>query len=467
MAPSLLAPAASGILAGTSLEYPVALALRMNGAPLSGALFVSNPAPRKAKANKAKVKANGRKAKANGRKRKTSARKRKGLLARAIARLRANTRGKARSNGKAGRQSAVSRALARLRARRNTSHLSGKGKVKANRRRSRKAGRRNLALATYANKRTARRNTGDGFSSDLTAPVAGVVRRVPIVGSLLSGFVGPLVVGAVVGAVHYYGVKAAQAAIPGVVQAINPAKFTAAGVAVGGLMAVSGKIPGLNRIPANLRKQIGVAAVLVGGALDVYRALSKNMGDLGAAIPLYDTADAVTLPGYADAVPLYDYSGIAVETQALGDGFAYDVVPGSSLVNYGSAAPGDAAAAPDDLSVEEGEAALAGADAWMHAFGPTPVTRTRVEGYYSPLAGRPGHRFGWLIQLVGFDRFQRIAALPPAERCDLIARLKAEAMRIADEQRGATAQIASGTPAQSLAGLAVDLGAPLFAGSHI
>lgn len=436
----------------------MALALRMNGAPLSGALFVSNPAPRKAKANKAKVKA-------NGRKRKTSARKRKGLLARVIARLRANTRGKARSNGKAGRQSAISRALARLRARRNTSHMAGK--MKANRRRSRKAGRRNLALATYANKRTARRNTGDGFSSGLTAPVAGVVRRVPIVGSLLSGFVGPLVVGAVVGAVHYYGVKAAQAVVPGVVQAINPAKFTAAGVAVGGLMAVSGKIPGLNRIPANLRKQIGVAAVLVGGALDVYRALSKNMGDLGVAIPLYDTADAVTLPGYADAVPLYDYSGIAVETQALGDGFAYDVVPGSSLVNYGSAAPGDAAAAPDDLSVEEGEAALAGADAWMHAFGPTPVTRTRVEGYYSPLAGRPGHRFGWLIQLVGFDRFQRIAALPPAERCDLIARLKAEAMRIADEQRGATAQIASGTPAQSLAGLAVDLGAPLFAGSHI
>ena len=128
----------------------MALALRMNGAPLSGALFVSNPAPRKAKANKAKVKA-------NGRKRKTSARKRKGLLARAIARLRANTRGKARSTGKAGRQSAVSRALARLRARRNTSHLSGmvgmagKGKVKANRRRrSRKAGRRNLALATDA-----------------------------------------------------------------------------------------------------------------------------------------------------------------------------------------------------------------------------------------------------------------------------------------------------------------------------
>lgn len=444
----------------------MALALRMNGAPLSGALFVSNPAPRKAKANKAKVKANARKRKAGARK--TSARKRKGLLARAIARLRANTRGKARSNGKAGRQSAVSRALARLRARRNTSHMAGKVKVKANRRRrSRKAGRRNLALATYANKRAARRNTGDGFSSGLTAPVAGVVRRVPIVGSLLSGFVGPLVVGAVVGAVHYYGVKAAQAVVPGVVQAINPAKFTAAGVAVGGLMAVSGKIPGLNRIPANLRKQIGVAAVLVGGALDVYRALSKNMGDLGVAIPLYDTADAVTLPGYADAVPLYDYSGLAVETQALGDGFAYDVVPGSSLVNYGSAAPGDAAAAPDDLSVEEGEAALAGADAWMAAFGPTPVTRSRVEGYYSPLAGRPGHRFGWLIQLVGFDRFQRIAALSPAERCDLIARLKAEAMRIADEQRGATAQIASGTPAQSLAGLAVDLGAPLFAGSHI
>ena len=456
----------------------MALALRMNGAPLSGALFVSNPAPRKAKANtaKAKIKANRR----NGRKRRTSARKRRGLAARAKAALafranRAGRKARAKSGG------LLARALRRLRARRNASHMGrvfgggaviGKAKANRKRRKSRKA-RRNIALATYANRRNgrthARRNSAT-FDNALTAPVAGVVRKVPVVGSLLSGFVAPLVVGAVVGAVHYYGVKAATAVAPKVVQALDPVKFSAAGLAVGGLMAVSGKIPGLNRVPANLRSQIGVAAVLVGGALDVFRALNRSMGDLSDAVPLYDysdamplyqTADAVTLPGYAGAVPLYDYSGLAVESSALGDGFAYDVVPGAALSNYGAASPGDAAAAPDDLSVEEGEAALAGADAWMETFGPVPVTRTRREGgYYSTLAGRPGHRFGWLIQLVGFDRFQRIAALPPAERCALIARLKTEAIQIADQSRAQDA-------APSLSGIALDLGAHMFAGSHV
>jgi hypothetical protein len=119
-------------------------------------------------------------------------------------------------------------------------------------------------------------------------------------------------------------------------------------------------------------------------------------------------------------------------------------------MDYNGASLGDAAAAPADLSVEEGDAAVRGAGAWQARFGAPPIVRVRNADGFSAYAGRPGHRFGWLIQLIGFDRFQKLAMLPPEARVALIAQLKSQAVTLADQR------LASQRPqAGSLSGLAM------------
>jgi len=104
----------------------------------------------------------------------------------------------------------------------------------------------------------------------------------------------------------------------------------------------------------------------------------------------------------------------------------------------------------------------------------------------SPLAHRPGHRWGCIIKMIGFDRFQRIASLPPQQRMSVIASLKTQVQQAADEQLAMQALNASGSsiappmsqliassdPSGEVAGLAInseglaaDLGTPLYAGS--
>lgn len=418
----------------------MALAFRTNGAPLSGALFVSNPKPR-------------------GNRKARRARSRKSTRA-AVPRMNRRKGRKSRANRIKMNRGKIARVLAnrrrRVKIKFNTSHRA----VKMNRK-ARKARRNPL----HIKRNRARRNSssgGLGFANVITSKAKSLVAKVPVLGGLFSSVVAPLMVGAVVGGVHYVGVKALTAVAPGVVRAIDPVKFTVAGVGVATLLR--SKLPGINKIPANLRDQLAVGALLVGGALDAFRALSDKMGDLGEAVSLYD---------YSDAVPLYDYSGIGMD---LGDGGAYDVLPmygtGSRGV-YGAAREGDAVFAPDDLAVDEGEAALGGISAWSATFGAEPRIQSQTAGYYSALAGMPGHRWGWLIKLIGFEKFQQIAALPPEQRQAYIANLKAEALRLADAQ--AAQPQAPLTPAQGgrpvnttptpMAGIGMDLGSPLYAGS--
>jgi hypothetical protein len=115
---------------------------------------------------------------------------------------------------------------------------------------------------------------------------------------------------------------------------------------------------------------------------------------------------------------------------------------------------GDAMSSPADLSIEEGEAALAGPASWHSRFGGAPVVHTR-HGGHSPYAGRPGHRFGWLIKLIGFDRFRRMAALPPGQRIALLAEMKQQAAALAD----------SNIAVSEMSGIGVDMGATMTAGA--
>jgi len=429
----------------------VALRLRSNGAPLSGALFVSNPRKRKTSrktrrktARKRNVSARKAAPKRNRRNRRnTAAAKARRTAALKALRNRRNAR-KVTRNRRNRRNTALVGAVANRRRRRTT------------KRRMTKRNRRNTAPKRNTVRRK-RRNTNavSAFGNRIAAPIQRVVGKVPVIGSIAKQFVAPLVVGAAAGAVHYYGVKALQRYAPNVAEKIQPVQFTVAGSLVAGILLSGGKIPVLKKVSAKTRQQIAAAALILGGGLDTYRFLSSKMGDLG---------------DLDDSMPLYDYSGLGVD---LGDGGAYDVVPLGALafdgdaIDYSGAEFSDALAAPDDLSVEEGEAALGGAAHYAAAFGPCPVTRTR-RGGMSGLAGRPGHRFGWLIKLVGFDRFQKIAALPPEQRVALIQQMKQQSMALADQQKveeQASSLSGLGVDLGDLGGLGMEYGAHMHAGS--
>jgi len=250
-----------------------------------------------------------------------------------------------------------------------------------------------------------------------------------------------------------------------VVEKVGPVKFTLTGVVAA---------TALKYIPVGdkkLRSQLAVGALLVGGALDMYRLLSAKMGDLGDSEYLelegaYGDGEYVELEGAYGA--LSEDGSLYSPEAGYGDGGAYDVVPMDGIANsYGDSELGDAYASPADLSVAEGEAALAGPDHWRHAFGNPPHVKRRIHGGYGPMAGRHGHRWGWLIRLVGFDRFQKLAALPPASRVALVAKLKMQAQEMADEAVAAaqvaaaaahgTQSVASSAPAGEIAGLAMDI----------
>ena len=50
------------------------------------------------------------------------------------------------------------------------------------------------------------------------------------------------------------------------------------------------------------------------------------------------------------------------------------------------------------------------------------------------MAGRRGHRWAWLVKLIGFDRTARLATMPPKKRCAIIAKLRREAMALVDRK---------------------------------
>lgn len=421
----------------------MALVLRTNGAPLSGALFVSNPKRRKR----------------NGLALTTNRSKRKNGLAMTANRKRRNTGGylfnihgnKSRKN----RRNTVLWNIHGNRKRRNTGgYLFNVHGNRGRKRRNtggylfnvhgnRSRGRRSVV----------RRNAALAFTNQLTAPVEGLVKKVPYIGNVASGYVAPILMGVIVGGVHY-GALAALQRIPYVKQAVayaNPVKYTLGGVVVA---------TGLRYLPvgsSELRNQVGVAALVVGGALDMYRFLTRQVGDLGDA-DLDDMAGDDDMAGLA----MSEMAGLAMSATGseMGDGLAYDVVPFDGVaMDYNGASLGDAAAAPADLSVEEGDAAVRGAAAWQARFGQPPIVRVRTANGFSAYAGRPGHRFGWLIQLIGFDRFQKLAMLPPEARVALISQLKTQAVTLADQRFAAQQPQAS-----TLAGLAMSATGSEFSG---
>lgn len=451
----------------------MALILRNNPAPLSGALFVKNPRKRRVKRN--------RKAR-RAMKFRTLSGLFKNRKRRSTRRVRRNSVAVKLNRGRARKSGVLARLLKRFKMKRNAGYLLNRrrrtmrkfnpmksfkahGKTvsffaKKNRRHKRNAGyllnRRRRTVrknAGYQLNRRHRRNpseSGGGFSLPILSPIKSLISKVPFVGHPVAKALGYIAFGAAAGATHYYGLKAVRyvgGMLPAPVQNFARSYLAPVGYSLTGVAAnfALQKLP-IPFLSDDAKRKLGVAAMIAGGVLDVFRALKGQSSDLGDG-------------GAYDVVPL---SGIGEGMGAIGEGMGGIGEGMGDAGDYGDAEMADAYYSGPDLDSYEGEAAMYGAHAYRSVFGAPPKRASRVVSPYSRHAGRRGHRWAWLIKAVGWERFQQIAAMDPDARCALIAELRKQAIatvdaRVASSSMGAIGEGMGGI-GQGLSGIGQGFG---------
>lgn len=414
---------------------------RRNPAPLSGALFVRNPRRRNSshgrRRNALAVQANRGavkrllariKSKGGSGRRKTTSKRRNGWSLRQNG-LRRNSAGRfmsARRNGR--RRNAIA-------VQSNGYGRKFKSTRKFKRRGTRKGMRRKTARRAYMRTNSRRRN-GD-LPRKASGMVSRIVRKVPFVGKQIAPAITPALTGAMTFVPVHYALKYAAPYIP---EMVKPFAYTAGGFMVSAIAAMLPK----NKMTGSFKSILGITAVTVGAGVDVFRYFQGSSGSLGA----------IDLPGYGDGMA-YDLGGLALQGGDMG---AIAV-----MGDYSDAVMADAAFSGPDLSSLEGHAALGGAGAWRGRF---KRPAHRAAGQYkheSKHAGKSGHRWGWLIKLVGWDHFRKIAALPADQRTALIGKIRKDAVAAVVGLTEADVQIETG-----MSGLGLDmsgLGSTIYAGA--
>ncbi len=293
---------------------------------------------------------------------------------------------------------------------------------------------------------------GKGLSlTMLTSPIQKIVGMVPVVGKPLAGAVPAVAFGA---------------------------------VAMGGTWATVNLL--VPKVREFLPESIGEYADM---AMEKTQPVQYTLGGMlfGAVIALIPSSllsskDKAVLAGTAVTtgvgVDAFRYLSGMGESASLSDGMLYELgadIPLDRVMSaYSDAHPGDANFSGPDLDVIEGQAAIQGARAWASRF-PGVVTRSHVRQGSSRHAGRHGHRWGWLIRMVGFENFRKIAAMPAKKRAKYIAALSAQAVSMIpayEAQRDAAesasqqaVQMVSSAPALETSEELLPLGAYLYAGS--
>lgn len=380
---------------------------RENPMPVTGALLLTNPR-----------------------------RNRAGSVRSIIARLKNRKHRKSRSRHKShGRRANGRRVAARLprtakgRFTKRRNYRIGKGglgalAIRMNKRRGHKRNSHKRRRNGFA---VVRSNRGFGALAVRMNPgfsgLSSLVGKIPGVGKSLKPYVVPAAVGAVgITLVHFamqYSMPLILAYSPAVVSQtvlpwIAPVGYTV-GAAVVGTALVKLPVPFVS--PAT-KKMIAVGAVIAGAAVDALRYLSESSAPM-AGTQLYGE-------GLWQTVPFGRLSGGG---RTLGE--SNDVT--AIHADYADAELTDAARCPADLNPREGQVAKMGASAWRRAFHPIRVTdRSGVALMYSRHAGREGHQWGWLVKLIGFDRFSKLADLPQWQRVNYIKQLRQQAITTAD-----------------------------------
>ncbi len=291
---------------------------------------------------------------------------------------------------------------------------------------------RKTARRAYSRKRNTarrRRNTAPKtVFSGILGPVQKMLKKIPVLGGPLSemaGFAGPAALAAVSVEPSLMLMKYVGSYLPASLQALN---FTILGSAMA--VVVAPRVPGVK--PAT-KKQLAVAMASAGGAIDYYRWRTGQ-----STVEEMSTAGIEMGDGMAYTVQPYG----ALEVMAgAGKHGALEVMAGAHSMagmhdqamagDYMTAGLGDAYYSGADFSGEEAAAILAGPRAFRRRFGRPAQRMRRSSGRLRPvsqMANKHGHRWGWLIKLIGFSKMQQIAALPPQQRQQVIAQLRQQAV---------------------------------------
>jgi hypothetical protein len=268
------------------------------------------------------------------------------------------------------------------------------------------------------------RNPAMGASTPTLAifqPVTNLISKIPVVGKVIAPVLGTAALGALTAGIVTVALKYTQPYLPEVVNDyLGPVAYTAAGLAVAIALQY---VPLLDK---STKDKMSLAMFVGGGAVDTVRYLNESgmLGDGG----------------------LY----------AVGGGSYGDASDSSDSAFYVDSTAADAAYSGPDLDQAEGEAAIAGPRVWFSRF-PMAYRVNRIVGAFSPYAGQHGHRWGWLVRMIGFDRFQSLAALPADQRVAYLRKLREYAIsQVPSQQAAISAQPAMGDA----------YGAVVYAGQH-
>lgn len=287
-------------------------------------------------------------------------------------------------------------------------------------------------------------------------PMGDLALTNPTLGGLKSYLVGysiPVAIaGGVAGGVHAMAASAGVTEkisstvgmVPVVGSYLQKAPFTIQGVLVGGAAALAAGVVGGQA--GKYLALAGGAAIVFGGGIDAFNYLSgssdesdidssvdealSQAGLEGASATLNDLA----LMNSMGDLALTNMGALALGNSSdLGDGFAYEVAPLTASVDgsadYGQASLADAQFCGADFSMQEGSAIVNGRESFLGCYG-SPTRRAGVvHSGPSHMAGRPGHRWGWLIKVVGWRRAAIIAALPPAKRVKVLRQIRLAAVK--------------------------------------
>ena len=225
--------------------------------------------------------------------------------------------------------------------------------------------------------------------------------------------------------------------------------YTITGVAAGAALSAVG-----SAFSQPMLRDLGKVAAVSGLVMDVVGLVQKASGSSFGAI--YDqgvTYGAISADGMT-------YGEIYNDGQTYGGVVADGMVEYGDVVigEYGDAMPADAEDSGADFSVAEGEAMIAGPASWFQRFGRAPKRVMGIRSAKSRHAGREGHRWGWLIKLVGPEKAAQIAALPPEKRLRVIADLRRQAV---SSLANAMAEQAAGTTGANLLPAPQDMGLDL------
>lgn len=279
-----------------------------------------------------------------------------------------------------------------------------------------------------------------------------MVSRVPFVGGFLGPKVAPLGLGLAVGAVHYYALRYLGPKLPDLAAKVGgylgreaqgydlgmrAQKF---GYSIGGVLVATalqiGRRAAPKMFPATTVNVLSTGAMIVGAAVDFID--HKRGGDSSeASMDAEFTGDDMALNGVAYTGG--ELNGVAYTGGEL-NGLAYtggDLngahMNGLHSLNeaYMRASFEDAAYSGADFDAAEGQAMLHGPRAYMAKFG-LPAMRNGRRSGMSSMAGKHGHRWGWLVRMVGWERAAKLAAMPPSKRCAIINQLRGQAKMLVD-----------------------------------